>query len=144
MRKTWVEMDNGKILERIPFVAFMGDAREGREVRHDFSVENHPIYHGNPDLFQRLSYETVCDLFTTWGLTLEISDDLSHAYERWIDPSDVYAAQALPRAFLTFLAGIEVNRGTVPSLLRDVEYGAINNAHIDSRPARNADGSRVK
>lgn len=75
-------------------------------------------------------------------LTLEISDDLSSAYERWIDPVEVTGARELPRAFLAFLSGLEVSRRKVPSLLRDVEYGAINDRACNDRPARNPDGSR--
>ena len=56
-RKTWVEMSNGKVLDEIPFVAWTMVGKE--EVRFDFTAPNPPIYHGDPNLFSRLSFESI-------------------------------------------------------------------------------------
>ncbi len=55
---TWVEKSNGKVLAYIPFVAWFRDP-QGNEVRFDFTAHNPPIYHGDPNLFSRLSFECI-------------------------------------------------------------------------------------
>lgn len=63
---TRVEMNNGKILSAIPFVAWFRDA-SGKEVRFDFSAANPPIHHGDANLFSRLSFESIASRFNEWG-----------------------------------------------------------------------------
>jgi hypothetical protein len=65
-RTTWIEMINGGRLAAIPFVAFV-NAGKGREFRFDFKAANPPMYAGDPNLFSRLSFETIRGQFATWG-----------------------------------------------------------------------------
>jgi len=65
-RKTWVEMSNGEILAEIPFVLWV-NAGEGRELRFEFTAPNPPIYHGDSNLFSRLSFETIRDRMKEYG-----------------------------------------------------------------------------
>ncbi len=71
MRPTWVEMDNGKRLSVIPFVAWYR-ASDGTEVRFDFTAANPPCHAGDADLFKRLSFECIKGRFREWG------HDVSH------------------------------------------------------------------
>jgi hypothetical protein len=64
-RKTWVEMDNGKVRTDIPFVAWVNTPNG--ETRLEFTAPNPPIYHGDPNLFSRLSFETIVERFKEWG-----------------------------------------------------------------------------
>lgn len=65
-KKTWVEMDNGKVREAIDFIAWIRDEK-GVTLPVRLSVPNPPIWHGNPDLFKRLSFETIRDRFALLG-----------------------------------------------------------------------------
>lgn len=69
-RKTWVEMSNGEILSEIPFVAWINQG-EGREERFDFTAPNPPRYHGDANLFSRLSFEGIRDRFAARGLKVD-------------------------------------------------------------------------
>jgi hypothetical protein len=69
-RKTWVEMRDGKILDMIPFTAWV-NAGEGRELRFDFEVDNPPFHRGDPNLFIRLSFETIKAYFADRGLRVD-------------------------------------------------------------------------
>lgn len=68
-RKTWLEMSNGQRLAAIPFVAWVngGDARE---LRFDFEAPNPPIHEGDPNLFTRLSFESIKARFEAWGYSV--------------------------------------------------------------------------
>ena len=70
MRKTWVEMHNGEILPEIPFVAWVNGG-EGRELRFEFKAANLPCYHGDPDLFARISFEGIVKRFAEWGFRVD-------------------------------------------------------------------------
>ena len=69
-RKTWIEMSNGEILTEIPFVAW-ATRGEGREVRFDFKAPNPPCYHGDPNLYSRLSFESIKADFEAWGFSVD-------------------------------------------------------------------------
>lgn len=70
-KRTWVEMSNGQILADIPFVVWVCDG-EGREGRLEFTAPNLPVYHGDPNLYSRLSFECIKARFKAWGF------DVSH------------------------------------------------------------------
>lgn len=67
MAKTWLEMSNGRRLDAIPFVAWFRSTVDGSEHRFDFTVPNPPIHAGDPNLFSRLSFETIRAHFADWG-----------------------------------------------------------------------------
>lgn len=68
IRKTHLEMHNGVILTDIPFIAYVN--RGGRETWFEFTVPNPPIHHGDPNLFSRLSFESIKEQFAKRGFTI--------------------------------------------------------------------------
>jgi hypothetical protein len=69
-KPSWIEMNNGTVLAAIPFVAWFRNDK-GEEVRFDFSASNPPIYHGDTNLFSRLSFESIKGRFAEWGLAVD-------------------------------------------------------------------------
>ena len=70
MKTTWVEMNNGRRLDAIAFVAWV-DAGEGRELRYEFEAPNPPIHEGDANLFSRLSFEGIKARFAGWGYAVD-------------------------------------------------------------------------
>lgn len=59
-----------EILEHIVFVIWISGFNH-REQRHEFKAPNPPMYHGNPDLFQRLSFDYIKTCFEDLGYAID-------------------------------------------------------------------------
>ena len=70
-----------------------------------------------------------------WLLVMTLSDDLSFAYERWIDPKDVIECRPWPTKFFLWMA-----QPTLPydpyTIRRLMEYGTLNDEYIDNISTR--------
>lgn len=64
-----------------------------------------------------------------WALVMTISEDFTHAYERWVDPADITEVREVPTRMLEFFA-----RPTLPPvevLRRKMDAGYIVEYYID-------------
>jgi hypothetical protein len=58
-----------------------------------------------------------------FALVAALSDDCTHAYERWIDPADILEVREVPSAFAAFFFGATLPKAQ--EMRRAMEYGSI-------------------